>query len=176
MRVIVYLLFFLTLSLSLEAKTLLQDSIGVEKRDGRLFIVHEIEEKETVYALSRRYNVSVDQIYQHNPGADQGVGIGQRLYVPWRKPEAQTWDVVHVVKEEETLYAISRQYKVSYEEIKQLNGLSDNNVSVGDRLKIKLSTAKVMSSATQDRKEEKVKKVQGKARICLLYTSDAADD
>ena len=45
--------------------------------------------------------------------------------------------VIYEVKSSDTLYAISRQYNVTVEQIKQLNGLSTDNLSVGQLLVIK---------------------------------------
>lgn len=45
--------------------------------------------------------------------------------------------VYHTVKKGETLYAISRKYSVSVDDIKQLNGLEFDTLSVGQRLRVK---------------------------------------
>jgi hypothetical protein len=31
------------------------DSIGVETVDGKMFVIHKVDEKETLFAISRRY-------------------------------------------------------------------------------------------------------------------------
>lgn len=46
----------------------------------------------------------------------------------------------HKVRKGDTLYALSRQYKVSVDEIKELNNMSGNNLSIGQVLKIKAQT------------------------------------
>jgi len=43
---------------------------------------------------------------------------------------------IHEVKPKETLYGISRQYNVTIEQIKQYNGLIDDNLSIGQMLVI----------------------------------------
>jgi flagellum-specific peptidoglycan hydrolase FlgJ len=45
--------------------------------------------------------------------------------------------VVYVVKKGDTLYSISRKVNVSVNDIKKLNGLRDNIISIGQRLKLK---------------------------------------
>lgn len=42
--------------------------------------------------------------------------------------------VTHIVKAKETLYSLSRKYGVSVEQIKQLNQLKDNSISIGQTL------------------------------------------
>ncbi len=139
MKSTVSALFFLMLSFSTMAAIAPLDSIGIEKKDGRLFIVHEVEEKETAYAISRRYQVEVAKIYRYNPGSDSGLSIGQRLYIPFQGTKQKNSDLIHTVGENETLYSIARRYGTDYASLKKLNGLKDNNVSVGQQLKIKLS-------------------------------------
>ena len=49
-----------------------KDSIGVETINGKVFVIHKVGEKETLYALSRRYGASVDAIRESNPGLIRG--------------------------------------------------------------------------------------------------------
>lgn len=44
---------------------------------------------------------------------------------------------VYIVKKGDTLYSISRKVNVSVNELKKLNGLQDNIISIGQRLKLK---------------------------------------
>ncbi|NEW81803.1 MAG: LysM peptidoglycan-binding domain-containing protein [Mariniphaga sp.] len=46
----------------------------------------------------------------------------------------------HIVKESETLYSISRQYDVSVEQIREVNGLNDNNIKPGQTIRIRKQT------------------------------------
>ncbi len=45
-------------------------------------INHLVETKETVYSLSKQYNVSVDDIIRYNPGIENGIKAGQYLKIP----------------------------------------------------------------------------------------------
>jgi LysM repeat protein len=51
--------------------------------------------------------------------------------------QAQTAEYkIHTVKEKETLYSISRMYGMSVDEISELNGIKDNNLTEGQELKV----------------------------------------
>ena len=52
-------------------------------------------------------------------------------------PSAQPEAVYHAVQSGETLYAISRRYGVSVDDIRRLNALSGNVISVGQQLRIR---------------------------------------
>jgi len=120
-----------------------QDSLGVETINGKLFVVHKVGPKETLYALSRRYNTTVDAIIQQNPSVSSGLDIGQIIKVPYTKPAVvatvapSKGGIIHVVAAKETLYHIARAYNVSVEEIKQWNNINDNALSTGQELTIK---------------------------------------
>jgi LysM repeat protein len=115
-----------------------QDSIGIETINGKTFIVHKVGEKETLYGISRRYSVTVNQILEFNKTADAGLEIGQILKVPYvPRPKTPKGATVHRVAEKETLFSISRQYNVTIDEIKQWNSLPDNSLAVGQELVIK---------------------------------------
>ena len=60
-----------------------QDSIGTETVNGKVFVIHSVGEKETLYGISRRYGTSIESILQYNPTADAGLEIGQILKVPY---------------------------------------------------------------------------------------------
>jgi LysM repeat protein len=116
-----------------------RDSIGTETVNGKVFVIHSVGEKETLYGISRRYGTSVESILQYNPTADAGLEIGQILKVPYvpKKVVRATGGEMHTVAAKETMYSISRMYGVTIEEIKQWNNLTDNALSIGQQLVIR---------------------------------------
>src|SRR4051794_34976608 len=79
----IFLLLVVLTSFRLSAETLhVHDSTGIEKKDGKLFIVHKVEPKETFYSISRRYAVTVDDIKKYNPESSAGLKIGQTILIP----------------------------------------------------------------------------------------------
>lgn len=129
-----------------------KDSIGLETINGKTFIVHKVDAGQTLYAISKRYGVTVEQIVAQNPEADAGLEIEQILKVPYvpkaSRPVTQTvaQGKKHIVAEKETLFSISRLYSVSVDDLKKWNNLTDNALSLGQELVIKSSTT--TSSAT----------------------------
>jgi LysM repeat protein len=114
-----------------------RDSIGIETINGKMFIIHRVAEKETLYGISRRYNVPVNQILEFNSTADAGLEIGQLLKVPYSPPvKGQSNEIIHKVAEKETLFSISRLYAVSVDDLKKWNNLTESNLSVGQELVI----------------------------------------
>lgn len=117
-----------------------QDSVGLETVNGKVFIIHKVDEKETLYGISRRYRTTVDAIIEHNAGAEKGLEIGQVLKVPYAgslPPAASAEGTTHVVTAGETLYAISRKFDVSVDDLRQWNRLTSDALSVGQELVVK---------------------------------------
>jgi LysM repeat protein len=136
-------------SISFFNPTTPKDSIGVEIISGKTFVVHKVSQGETLYGISKRYGVSLEQILEFNPTADGGLEIDQILKIPFvpraRRPKDET---IHKVGDNETLYSISKLYGVSIEEIKQWNNLTDNGLTLGRELVIKKKNTVPVSANT----------------------------
>jgi LysM repeat protein len=128
------------------------DSLGTETINGKVVVVHRVDEKETLYSLSRRYGTTVDDILLLNPEAKDGLEIGEILKVPFNKKSTVTSNTVtsggvHVVKEKETLYSISRMYDVSIDDVKEWNNMTSNTLSLGQELIIKKMNTQPVTTA-----------------------------
>lgn len=110
------------------------------------YIIHEVKKKETLYSLSRSYNIPIKNIIAVNKGVEDGLRIGQKVKIP-KLPSNENAknDRVHVVKVKETFYSISKMYNVTVEDIKKWNKKSSNSLDVGEKLKIKNPGKKVSS-------------------------------
>ncbi|TNE82408.1 MAG: LysM peptidoglycan-binding domain-containing protein [Bacteroidetes bacterium] len=165
MKLLTFLLCSLLSLSAFAAEHMPQDSVGIKKVGDAWFILHKTEKGQGLFGIARRYNSSVDAITKANPEVKNGLSIGQIVLVPTnykeaapaapkaeeKKPEAKKEEkkaetpastnsdkqIKHTVKSGETLYAISRQYNVSVDEIKKLNKLSSNELTVGQELIIK---------------------------------------
>ena len=122
-------------------KLVIPQSKNNGKSEGAVY--HTVQKKETLYRISKMYNVSQDEIKRLNPGCGKGLSIGQKLLIkegrkksapaPGQNPEY----IYHTVQKKETLYRISKMYNVSQDEIKRLNPGCEKGLSVGQKLKIK---------------------------------------
>ncbi|MDG5798770.1 LysM peptidoglycan-binding domain-containing protein [Marinilabiliaceae bacterium ANBcel2] len=95
------------------------------------YLYHNIESGQTLYSISRRYQVSVEDIKEANPGvSEDDLRVGYRLRVP--RPDLFSEEAVsqrdesrlfitHEVRRRETLFGISREYHVDIEVIKEVN-------------------------------------------------------
>lgn len=101
--------------------------------------IHVVQPRETLFGISKKYNVQVDAIKALNKLPGDEIAIGLRLVInpnqPAVKPDQEA--VVpgyHQVQTGETLYSISKLYNTSVANIKSLNELSGDTIRVGEEL------------------------------------------
>ncbi len=111
---------------------------------------HIVLEKETMYGISKKYNVSVEDIQNENKELlSQGLKIGQTLKIPSKKNILQVAkpvynsdnskysDNVHLVQPKESLFSIARMLDVSVQDLSDLNSIIlKNGLQIGTNLVI----------------------------------------
>lgn len=152
----------------------LADSVGMTSKGGERYIIHEVEAGETLFALSRRYNVTVQKIKDSNDAGLNNLTIGQKVLVPYLKKENTNSSDLHVVQSSETLFSISRNYNVQVEDLRKWNQLADNNISIGQKLIVIAPTAlaqasKVTATTVSNRATHKVEVSQTLYSISRMY-------
>ncbi len=114
---------------------------------------HVVKEKETIYSLSKRYNIPVRSILAYNPNIDSNViHVSDTLNIPLNLLMEDTEDnamsenafqanFIHVVDQGETLYGISKRYEVPIEKLIQYNrSLNRQVLNIGDTLFVNSET------------------------------------
>lgn len=124
--------------------------------NGKLFYAHKVVLRQTLYSISKAYNVSLDEIYKYNPALKEGLKEGQIIIIPKiannskedvisdvkiQSPEKAERDFTsspakntkkykkHLVKWYETIDDIAQKYNVSIEAIVALNSLKTKELS-----------------------------------------------
>ncbi|MDO4728617.1 MAG: LysM peptidoglycan-binding domain-containing protein [Bacteroidota bacterium] len=120
---------------------------------------HKVQPKETLFAIAKRYNLSVDDLKQINSNLLQGRDIqpGMDLFVPnfslslsqnenssqpTRFVEEQISTLtyhIHVVQPKETLYSLKTRYGMTEEDLVRLNPQLKQGVKMGDSLRVILN-------------------------------------
>ena len=105
--------------------------------------IHFVEEKQTLFSISRLYNVSVADIKDWNNLKENDLKIGQELIIK-EMPQGEKTPVpvevafpgsqVHIVSPSETLYSISKKYEIALADLKDWNQLTTNDITIGQRL------------------------------------------
>ncbi len=90
--------------------------------DGKSFYVHKVQKKETLYSISKLYNISVEQIKSYNTSLKDGLKENQTILILNQSADntSQTYQS-HIVRKGETLYSISKFYQCAISEIEKAN-------------------------------------------------------
>ncbi|PKP15283.1 MAG: peptidoglycan-binding protein, partial [Bacteroidetes bacterium HGW-Bacteroidetes-23] len=98
-------------------------------------VYHEVQPKETMYGISKQYNISVEELELLNPEAKSGLIIGQKLIIKKGKSVETTTStpakkievpnngkyLTYEVKPKETLFGLAKMFRLSQDELIALN-------------------------------------------------------
>ncbi len=99
---------------------------------------YKVKSGDTLYSIAKKYNISVDELKELNNLKNNNITVGQVLKIKSNIPsEEVTGKNYYIVKSGDTLYSIAKKYNTTVDEIKKLNNLKSNNLSIGMELKIK---------------------------------------
>lgn len=114
--------------------------------NGSKYYVHTIQPGETLYGISKAYQVGEKTILEANPSLSGGLKTAETIKVPFQaelteqlsdKQIRKTFDT-HFVSKGETLYAISRQYQIPIQTIIEDNPNADPiHLKLGERLQLR---------------------------------------
>ncbi|MCV9386271.1 LysM peptidoglycan-binding domain-containing protein [Reichenbachiella ulvae] len=104
------------------------------------YFTHTVKKGETLYGISKKYGVSVQDILEWNEMNATELKIGQSLIVhgEGRPFEMKTKTVdFHVVEPGDTMYSISKKYNIAIDELLRINQKDNFALSVGERIRVK---------------------------------------
>jgi peptidoglycan DL-endopeptidase LytE len=124
---------------------------------------HEVLPKETLYGISKKYKISINDLKKWNPILENAdLEIGQIIYVSEVKltkndnKEISKQDdklnfetFIHEVLAKETKYSLAKKYKTTIQNLEELNPDIKNGLPIGYKLKINKSDVEISKSKIQ---------------------------
>lgn len=92
-----------------------------------------VQKGDTLYSLSKKFNIPVESIKSINKLDSNILSIGQLLYLTEQSPQEES---IYVVKRGDTLYSISQQFNTTVDNLIKINNLTNNTLSIGQQLQI----------------------------------------
>lgn len=90
-----------------------------------------VQKGDTLYSISKKMNIPIETIKKINKLDNNTLSIGQILYLNEKdNPEEE----YYIVQKGDTLYSISKKFKMKIEELKELNNISSDTLQVGQVL------------------------------------------
>lgn len=160
-----------------------EKSSEIKTIGGKKYYIHKVEKGQSLYAISKIYNVDINVILAENDEAIDGLRNGQELKIPvsgaattiqpiYGSPIDTIRYAYHKVRKKETVYAICKQYNITEAQLNQWNpsvpsvGIkADQMLIIGDKKKNLTSTPVVLADTI---KVKTVKSKKTKYNIGLL--------
>lgn len=149
-----------------------KSTLGGDKKDN--FIYHKVKKGQTLYSLSKKYDISVDDIIMFNPDSRYGINIGQILKIPQTKEVVETIQqypikdelindtvkvkddfIYHTVAKKETFFSLTREFDISQDELLKYNPFLADGLKAGQTIKIPRKQILSSTSLLFDSGEEK---------------------
>ncbi len=103
---------------------------------------------DTLYNIAAKYGISVDELKVANNLLNNNLSVGQILLIP----QVQIPDIpnenIYIVKSGDTLYKIANIYGMTVNELKDLNNLSSDVLSIGQKLIVNEKNAATLEKYT----------------------------
>lgn len=90
-----------------------------------------VKSGDSLYSISRKYGVSVDELMNVNNLKSTVLSVGQVLKIP---NSGEVTNVIYTVKKGDSLWSIAKNNKTTVDAIVKLNNLSNANLSIGQKL------------------------------------------
>jgi len=104
---------------------------------------HTVAKGESAYGIARKYGMSLDELYTLNPKIKDGnLGIGEVVLIKKNAEKAKanaaavaTSKTASItLKPKQTIYGITKQYKISETDLRKLNTDLDNHMKIGEKV------------------------------------------
>ena len=114
---------------------------------------HTVIKGDTPYNISKKYGISLDELYKLNPAVkDRKFSIGDVVNVksgasnttaaktPVANTSSQTGKII--LQPKQTVYGITKQYRISETDLRKLNPDLDSHMKIGDEITLPLDSIK----------------------------------
>lgn len=141
-----FLVVFFTFNITLFAQP---GEVDIETRNGKKYYVHVVQAGNTLYGIHKLYNTPLEDILNSNEGLSDNLTIGQKVYIPI-PTNNQSFYGKHIVKDGETLYGISKQYKCSVDDLMNLNDGLSSGIKPGQEIIVPSESNNGSEGVTKD--------------------------
>jgi LysM repeat protein len=101
-----------------------------EKTIDNDYDTYEVVKGDSLWNISKRFNIKVNDLIELNKLRDNIITIGQTLLIPKQ-------DNTYIVEKGDTLWSIAKKNNITVQELKELNNLTNNTISINQVLKTK---------------------------------------
>ena len=97
------------------------------------YTIYIVKSGDSLYKIARQFDTTADTLIDYNNLSTTNLSVGQQILIPTtNNMDYETY----IVKQGDTLYKIANQYNTTVNELKSLNNLSTNTLSLGQKILI----------------------------------------
>lgn len=100
---------------------------------------HIVVKGDSLYQLAKKYNTTVEELQKINNLNSTSLSIGQKLTLPKTTETPPTGYNYYTVVKGDSLYQIAKKYNTTADNLKKLNNLTSNLLSIGQQLKVPIT-------------------------------------
>lgn len=117
---------------------------------------HDVKIGETLYSISKKYDISIQDLIKANPEGKRGLHEGMNILIPSLNESSDTITYkLHRVRPLESFYSIQSKYGVTKKELLELNPSLSKGFRSGKQIKIPLiKEEKALEITTTDESEK----------------------
>ena len=94
-----------------------------------------VQKGDSLYSIAQKYNITVDELKSFNNLTSNTLSIGQKLNIPTTKNNTNNL-TTYVVQKGDSLYSIAQKFQTTVDNLKLINNLTSNILSIGQILNI----------------------------------------
>lgn len=111
-----------------------QSEIKIEDENESEHQIHTVRKNESLYSISKRYNVDIEILKKQNHIKSSYIRVGQKLNLPFKQYSKIISS--YTVKKGDSLINLSKMYRTTPGQIKKLNHLNSSRIYIGQKLKV----------------------------------------
>ena len=111
--------------------------IGVPYKapNGLINNTYVVQKGDTLYSIANKLGTTVSELKKENNLTSNTLQIGEVLRIPTKEIYEEE-ENIYIVKKGDSLYSIANKYNTTVEELKRINNLTSNILSIGQVLKL----------------------------------------
>lgn len=168
MKIITTFILFL---LSISVQGFQNEKLPLKEIDGKTYKIYTVKEGDGWYSIARKFDINYSELKLANKNSAKLI-VGNTIFIPTSKlkindpahdknhfdknnkknekieTKTETF-ITHKVCSGQTLFSIAKKYNITVDKLKSENKLSDNNIHLGQILKISVSKEEATKSVLE---------------------------
>lgn len=103
--------------------------------EGLITNTYVVQKGDTLYSIANKLGTTVSELKKENNLTSNTLQIGEVLRIPTKEIYEEE-ENIYIVKKGDSLYSIANKYNTTVEELKRINNLTSNILSIGQALKL----------------------------------------